>query len=581
MTRLQWLTVTMVAAVFVVLAMVPTESWAHFFTHPLLAERAGVEVRPQTVAGAQLLRIMSAAAALLWLAIGPLISRQCRPERTAQQAQPAHHKPSFEMKPATWHRWQYVLGAILFLGLIERTWRMLESFWFDELAALIDYAQYGPGAIMGTYFVSSNHVFNTLLNWATIKIAGGVTEPTLRLPAFIAGLAAIGAMAILAREVARWSGRHSNGIVSLAIAVAAASPIMVLESVEARGYSMVVFFAALSSTLLLKGWRRASTGALLGYSIITALGVWTHLVFVALPIGHAVVAAFYLTRPGVRWRGVAGLLAIALAAITSIALLAPLLPDLLRIRREFLALDGNEPTLISAEGLRVFLGLGGAWSWVALPGVALFAIGLVGAMRESDRRVPILVTLLGLPILIIGTSALGSWMYARFALFALPGALLAICLGALDVRQFAATHSHRHKWAIRAAILAGLTVIMAWYADLSGMPPKQPIRDGVAFVRDNSDERTVIASAGLPDNVVAYYGILAKRNVINAGAGGSQLDSLSPQPQWLIVIYPRSLTQEAQAAIARDWILAAEFDGWVDWNNGNVLVYRNKLVDMK
>lgn len=547
-----------IALTFLGLAFIDTTRLAQFFTHELLATRAHVAIRPVTIEGAQLFRLACVAAALAWLAIPRLL----RGASTSQQP---------DTPVAFSRRTLLLVCVVLLLGVTERVWRLSESFWFDEISALLDYAQYGPGAIVGTYFVPSNHVLHTLLCWCTISLAGGASEPLLRLPALLAGLAAIPTIVLLVRECARWQGARTGTAMAIGCALATLSPIMVVESVEARGYSMMILFASLASWNYLRAWRTGATSAWICYSIVCALGVWAHLTFVVLPISHGAIALWFVVRssssPHDRIAARRALLALVLAAITAFAVLSPLLPDLLRIRSEFQALDGNEPSLFSREGLHVLLGLGASWTlWSAPLGLGLFLLGLKGAVSDRTRRFPLTVTLLALPLIVVGTSFAGSWMYARFALFAMPGVLLAMTLGLCDLRTK------------RLMTLVAVVLAVAWTTDICTLAAKQPIRDAVLFIREQDRSLTTIASAGLADNVVAYYGVLAGFDIRNAGTGGSNLDTLAREIGWLIVLYPESLTEQGRAALERDWSLVQTFRGWVDWTNGDVLVYCRKQV---
>ena len=548
---------------FLAIVSIDTNRLATFFSHALLTERSGVSIRPVTLQGAQLVRIAALIAAVGWCTIPPLIRRVAQPMSLPIARQ------------HTSHRQMLLLGVILLLGLTERVWRLSESLWFDEISALIDYAQYGPGAIVATYFVPSNHVLHTLLSWGAITLAGGVSEPILRFPALLAGLATIPAVAMLARECLLWrvesADRPSVSLTYLAAALATLCPILVLESVEARGYSLMILFSALASTHFLRGWRTGSGIAWIVYTLLCALGIWSHLTFVALPASHALIATtLALQRTATahdRAAAKAAFASLALAAITVFALLAPLLPELFSIRSEFQALDGDEPSLLSREGFHVILGLGGSWTlWSAIPGCALCAIGIARSRHDQARRVPLAVTLCGLPLLVVATALAGSWMYARFALFALPGAVLAIALGLLDLGSK------------RLVTGATITLAAAWTISLAYLPQKQPIRDAVAFIDERDTSATSVASAGLPDNVVAYYGVLRGLDIANAGSGGRDIAALPLHTRWLIVLYPQSLTTEGRAAIARDWTHVHTFLGWVDWTNGDVVVYSRRIT---
>ena len=571
------ISVAAISLAFAAMSMIDTEVLARFFTHQYLASRASVEIRPVTRQGAEWFRTMCVLSAVVWAITAWILARSIRKNKSA--AMPSNTALDFIQKSPTTSRLRFALFCAISVGVIERVWRISESLWFDEISALIDYAQYGPGAIFGTYFVQSNHVLHTLLTWCALTIAGGASEPVLRMPAFFAGIASIAAIVALVREAALWQGVTTRARMSLVCGIAALSPIMVLESVEARGYSMMILFAALASWMFLRALRIERSLSWIAYSILCALGIWSHLVFVVLPISHGAIAAWLIIRPrpstNDRMRGCVASLALTLAGITTITLLAPLLPDLLRIRREFQALDGNEPTIFSIEGLHVLLGIGGAWTpLAALPGIGLFIIGFFGVHRDPSRRIPLAVTLLGLPILIIGTELGGSWMYARFALFALPGIFLAITLGAFDVARFLRQCDTNRLRVNRALILGAFAIATIWTESLASLPPKQQIRDAISSIRNQNPSISEIASLGLAGNVVTYYGILAGLNVQSVGVGGVMIDEVPTNIQWMIVLYPRSIEVGTNKVLNENWTLAETFPGWVDWGNGDVLVYR-------
>ena len=552
-----------VAITGVAVALIPTQTLAAFLTHPLRAERAGVAVREVTLEGAALLRIAGALMALAWVGLPLLIGR------LASSGAPSASALSLG------RRWSTAMWLAIALGVALRLARFTESLWYDEISALLDYAQYGAGATIGTYFVQSNHVLHTLLTAWMIELADGVSEPILRTPALLAGLGSIPALWWLGREVSRGDADAGSPLAPLPYLCAGAAalmPIMVLESVEARGYSLMILFAALSSAALLRGIRTGGCLAFLGYALFAALGVWTHLVFVALPLGHAIVLATRMRKAN----SLAGLLAICLAAITAFTLLSPLIPELVHHQSEFRALDGDEPTLFSREGLGVLLGLSGSWWWDAVFWLPLVLLGIAGVLLDRARRIPLALTLAGLPILIVLVTLGGSWMYARFAVFALPGAILAGACGISDIvrGRTKAPNSARMPYGL---LMAGSVVAFAWIDKVLDLPPKQPIRDAVAYIDARADESAVVAAAGLHDNIAAYYGVIADRTIDNAGYGGRGIATLTREPEWLIVLYPHALDPALTRDLENRWTLEASFDGWVDWGKGDVRVYRRAL----
>ena len=52
------------------------------------------------------------------------------------------------------------------------------------------------------------------------------------------------------------------------------------------------------------------------------------------------------------------------------------------------------------------------------------------------------------------------------------------------------------------------------------------------------------------------------------------IDEVPTNIQWMIVLYPRSIEVGTNKVLNENWTLAETFPGWVDWGNGDVLVYR-------
>ena len=64
-----------------------------------------------------------------------------------------------------------------------------------------------------------------------------------------------------------------------------------------------------------------------------------------------------------------------------------------------------------------------------MPGLVLLTFGLFAIRKNEQVKNIAALTLLGLPAMFIMLTMLNSWMYARFALFALPGAIFLIAIG--------------------------------------------------------------------------------------------------------------------------------------------------------
>ena len=428
----------------------------------------------------------------------------------------------------------WILAGLVVVGLLVRATRITESLWYDEIAAWRMFGMHGPGAITTTFFEPSNHVAHTLLSWCSVKAFEWAIgfELALRLPALLFSLGAVVAVFGMARCA---SGPR---VALIAAGLMAVLPVPVLEGAEARGYSMMICFSALASWAFLANVNRQRTWRWCVYAGLGAAGAWAHPVTAFVPIGHAAWLGWQWARHRTVGLAAHGGLTLMLAALITLALYAPVIPEMLAQRGMYTAARGDEPLVFGAEGWHALLQLGGSWyPWDAWPGIALAVVGLIHARR--DRAVA--VTLLGLPIFLVVVLATGTWMYARFALFSVPGAVLLMALGLEALGR-------RNRI---VGLAAGAVVLAVSAADLALRPPKQPLRDAAEYVRAYRADDEPVLVIGLAHQVMdLYLGVL---------------------------YYPNHVSADGYAVLdQRGFVEKQRFHGWVDWNNGDVLVYRQR-----
>jgi len=454
-----------------------------------------------------------------------------------------------------------VLTVIIVIGIALRATRIGESLWYDEIAAWIGYGSHGPWFIVSEFHDPSNHVLHTLLSWLSVAMTESwlTIELQLRLPAFLASLGAIAATYALARRVAGlW-------VAAAAAALMAISPVCVLEGAEARGYSMMMLFSALMSLQLLIAYEKRNVLAWSLYALWCALGVWSHMMTVFIAFGHGVWLGTQLFHAMHRRTAVTGLLALVAAAALSLVLYAPMLSDVLGERDIISAGSSNQPGLFGTEGLHLVLQLGGAWLWyAALPGLVLIVIGIVVSLRKGEEhaRDAILITLLGVPVFVLAVAALGTWVYARFALFALPGAALAAAIGWDWLRT-------RFGW---AALALGVFVMAGSVVDLATRPPKQPMRSAMEYIIDHGGRGSRVMTISIAHSVFEAY--VPGSTTSYALGTNLERDLAANKPAWVVVLYPNHVGDDRLALLVqRGFTLRAQFDGWVDWGEGDVLLY--------
>jgi hypothetical protein len=534
-------------------------TWAEWFHHP------GREPLPATtIEGAQWWRFMLVAAAVAIVIAPAALEKLSRPVPRAEtlSAQPSG-RPS------------WAVGMLLLLAFALRATRLNESLWYDEIAW---YLSYGAGVdrpwpILGNYFDPVNHVLHTFLGWWSVK----VFEPALgaelafRAPALLFSLASVAVMHGFGRAV----GGDRFGL--FAGLVAAIAPVSVLEGAESRGYSMMICFAALMTWTLLEARRREGLVLWCFYAILCALGIWSHFVTAFVPVGHAVWIAWRAARFGERRLFFCGTIALGLGAVLTLTALSPLLPDFLHQRGVFFSTRGDEPTIFGAEGRHALMQLGGSWYWwAASPGLLLLALGVGSLWRNSASiekeeqpriglRDAMSCSLIGLPIMALAVTLGGSWIYARFTFFALPGAMLLMAAGL----------ERLWKWRPAAAISALVIVASGWAIDLAARPSKQPLREAADFVRTNRASNDQLIVIGLPHEVMRLYA--ADLNAVYCLQYGDDLARELPtvRPRWVVLLYPRTAdSAQKQLLTESHYVPIGTFRGWADWDNGDVIIYR-------
>ena len=524
---------------------------ARWFAHPALGER-GVAMAVRSATWTQ-----SGVPGALLLAAGMIVVLWRTERRSAVQASTAARTDFPAGSPSRGE--SLALVAMVLMAALVRIDRAAESLWYDEIAAFMDYAQHGPGPIVATWFSPANHPLQSLLSWCSFTALGTVNELSIRMPSLITALLTVIATWWMARPMA------GARVALIAAAGMAIAPAAVLGSVEARGYSMMMLVGALLTGL---AWRatdrdRSSRDSLwwwITYAVVAALGVWTHFTTVIVPIAHGVIAVGLLLRGngriGLRW-----LTALVLSAAFTLTLLSPMLPWILERRSELAALDGNEPTLWSREGLAIIGTWGGAWPWwPSIVGGALAAVGMGQAWRgiARGRFAAILITLPFLLALVIPLA--GSWIYARFVSFALPGA--ALCWG-LGLDRLLA-------WRRLYSILAGGVLAATWLVLLATVPPKQPLRDLLAIA---AQEPGPVIVVGLPDEVARFYAEPLGVDARYAKPYGTDLGSLlnaTPGAR-VVILYPEAMPRSVQETLdAASMDRLHTLPGWADWGAGAV-----------
>jgi 4-amino-4-deoxy-L-arabinose transferase-like glycosyltransferase len=224
------------------------------------------------------------------------------------------------MAPPSWRSqfWERIVtpDAVLLItivaGAVLRCWGVgAQSLWFDEWLT--------TEAVSGGVGDLFEHVANRegipppwfLFMWGWVRLFGD-SETALRSVSALAGIATIPVAYALARELGQrqWVARSAALLVAL-------NPMLVWYSQEARPYSLLAFFGALSMLTFVRAWNRGRRGDYLVWGLVCASALTVH--YYAGFLVAAELGAFLLLRR-LEWRRV---LLGSVPVVAIIALLAP------------------------------------------------------------------------------------------------------------------------------------------------------------------------------------------------------------------------------------------------------------------
>lgn len=535
----------MASAACVALALVPTESYAVRFAHPLRVELMDGRIPEATVFGAQCLRGALLLAAVL---VPILVGWMARLSRSGRDGPPLMPSDAGGRR---------LLASITLAGLGLRAWIGSQSLWYDEISAFLSFAIEGPGVAFGSYAVPTNHIPMTLAMWLVFSATDSLAELALRAPAILAGTATVPVAFALGRSLL---GRRAGMLMALAAAI---GPIAVLEGAEARGYAFVILASTLAALFLVRIERCGRMRDLVGLALSLAFAAWSHPVAILLAIAIGAVGL-------VRDRRLAA--SALLAGVVALVLLSPLVGDMLSTRASYARTSGAQPAVLSREGLEAIAGLSLSWSvlpangWrLVLPnpvlsllaaagGVVLLRSGAPRVQRARRAAVPFVIAFAGAFALAF---LAGTWIYARFLLFAVPLSFVLLALGARRRRLGA------------ALIVAGSALSLPFYA------AKQPIRDAVAIVASKRVHDDRVAAIGLPDNAVGFY---AQQFGFAARATGFLGDGLADvlaadRPRFVVALYPDRIAPAILQTLDAEYDRTHRLEGWADWGAGSVEIW--------
>jgi hypothetical protein len=447
--------------------------------------------------------------------------------------------------------WIAVIGAMAFTGILSAKRLNFGLAHDEDLSArraivgeykLADDGQVLPPKLkwQNTFFdyrKPTNHVFYSLLArtaWATHGLFAGpegwhIREWVIRLPAWLAGILGVLALALLAAKL----GGELAGITSAWLL--AVHPWYLRYASEARGYSLLLFILPVALLLWLRATRDNLWRWWLALGLCQFLIVWVYPAAIYILFVLNVLTALWLAnewreQPGDRrWRR---WLAINLmSAMAANQMMLPLIPQLLNYLRT--APEARNPLTLSwLTDTSSNLFVGACWNksgslsspYVELATRAhehpvlfvslLVAIGVAavtGTLRLLRWRWPrgaIVACTLLLPAMMAATVAkiTNQWLFEWYSIYLLPGLIAVTAIGV--------GHESRGVFKLPLRVLTAAIILLA-YAVFSEpvrericARPLDPIKEVVTSMRGtlkpNAQTRSERLTASFP-NHLSYY----------------------------------------------------------------------------
>ncbi len=470
----------------------------------------------------------------------------------------------------------YWLAAILLLALVARIVGLNAPLWYDEILTVDTHLRLPWRDMMQGYSMNYHYLFNLQSKLAIS--AFGEQNWAIRLPAVVFGLGAIAAMWWLARDIAGAVVAH---LTALLLAI---SYHHIWFSQNARGYTELAFFATLGMIFFLRGWARPTVAIWLGYGLVLALAVFTHLTGAFLFAAQGFVWLALVAFGGARGTLRAGqiklpILGYVVGAALTLLFYAPILPSLLDtvgavsgtstvdVMQEY-----QNPLWSLLEGVRTAIGATGLL--VALVAGAVVLLSVLGGVA-SGKTTPLFAPIVGahIALTLVLLLALGMRIWPRFFFADIGFVMLLIVLGVRMVSGWIARIIGRKSSGVFLLAALAMVAVSAALATRNYMAPKQDLAGAYAYVQDQRQPGERVYAVGFPSVVFTdYFGadwgaILTDTDYRAAAA--------QPGPIIFVVAFPaRSLRKVAalDADTETGMQLIRRFKGTL--GDGNVLIFR-------
>jgi uncharacterized membrane protein len=468
--------------------------------------------------------------------------------------------------------------ALLLLATGLRLYALDVGIWYDEMLTHANYMPLSIGQIVSTFTDANNHILYSVAARATIDGLGDSVW-SLRLPAAIFGVASIWALYFFARRVA------SPLVALFSVALITVSYHHIWFSQNARGYTMLLFFALLSSAFLFKALDRNRPWLWVLFAITGALGALTHLSMGLL------MAAQFLVYLGREWRESSEIrrrwwvgfffgfipLGLLTLLVHGLVLRDIFEGNLIGGGLQDARLDWLNPFWAAQEilsGLQVGLSGGQGTLGLAAVGAAGFVF-LVGVIHFL-RTYPAVLVLFFVPVILGFTvmTTIGYTLFPRFFFFTMGFAVVILVAGAAQIGSwFSRLFRMRGAWGAVIPSILCLAIVGASVASLRWVyAPKQSFEAAIAHIEANRAPEDTVVAVGIADFPLNTYFAKGWEHVETA----EELTALreTASRTWVVYTMPvhaKTVYGDVIEMLDADYLPAEEFFGTL--SGGTVVVH--------
>jgi mannosyltransferase len=454
--------------------------------------------------------------------------------------------------PKNWSR--FFLASILIAAAFLRFYRLNEGLWFDEILTAVRYVRLPFSKLLFAFDSENQHFLYSILAHFSVSLFGEHSW-SLRLPAVLFGFGAIAMTYVFGSAVT------SRIEALLASALLSVSYFHIWFSQNARGYTGLQFWTLLSGYLLIRCLESGERRKWILYGVTIALGMYTQLTMLFVPMAHFVIFLFHRGRSRAGfWFG------FVLSGILTLLFYAPVLGKL------FHTLGEESTVAIWKQPAWTFLEILRGMQMHFAGGIVVFiAAGIfVGGMISYWRSNRIVLQLLLLPVIIgsIITLALGHPLWPRFFFFNFAFAMLVLVRGILFLSSLVTANRFGRAPGIAICfVMIAVSAAGIRYA----YAPKQDFIGAQKYVEENRAAGDVVATVGRISFVYQDFYHLPYERIETPEALKKQ------NHLWVLYIFPediRTLYPQVLAKLEKDFELVKTFDGTL--NGGTIYLRRSR-----